>query len=126
MEYCTGSRVIEQIVALHELEQLQIPRQRRPRRERQQRGAKGYVGNSGNLQGSDHVISGVTLVEIPENTVVHLLHGRQNEDAPERCQFHDHVTMLDQVLDLGREVEAQLWVAVAHLPNNPERVLHTV
>ena len=71
-------------------------------------------------QGSDHVIAGVTLVEIPENAVVHTLHSGQNEDAPQRCELHNRVTMLDQVLDLGREVEAQLGVAVTHLPNNPE------
>ncbi len=105
---------------LHELEQPQIPRQRRPRRERQQRGAKRYFGGSGNLQGSNHVIAGVTLVEILENAVVHTLHGGQNEDAPQRRELHDRVTMLDQVLDLGREVEAQVGVAVTHLPNNPE------
>ena len=89
-------------------------------------GRRGYVGGSCDLQGSDHVISGVTLVEIAENTVVHTLHSGHDEDAPERCQLHDRVTMLDQVLDLGREVEAQFGVAVTHLPNDPERVLHTV
>jgi hypothetical protein len=34
--------------------------------------------------------------------------------------------MLNQVLDLGREVVAQLGVALTHLPNNPERVLQGV
>ena len=72
------------------------------------------------------LLGGVTLVEIGEDLGVERLERRDHEEAPIFAELGPDLTMLEDVLDLGRAVEADLGKVAVKLARHLQGMLDAV
>ena len=98
----------------------------RPGRERQPRRADldPMLAQQGHRPGG--LVGGVTLVEIGEDLGVERLERRDHEEAPIFAELGPDLTMLEDVLDLGRAVEGDLGKLAVKLARHFQGVLDAV
>ena len=100
-----GIHVMDQAFVFDEAEHGAIVVERRPRRERYPRRPKRDARGVHGAQRLAHVGARVTLVEMREHGIAERLDRGHDEEAAERRELDEIRTTLQQVLDLGGDVE---------------------
>ena len=99
---------------------------RRPRRERDERRMQRDAGVAAQPGRAREILAGVALVEALEDAVVHRLHRARHQQAAGRRELGQYSGVANQVLDLDRDVVAQLRMLRVQRAHQRQRVTGSV
>jgi len=100
-----GVDVSDQVLFENEVAKLDVIGERRPRCEGQKGRPERNPRLSRDAQGLSHVGRRVTFLELLQNPSTQRLHGRDDEKTAEAGQLGESLPVLENVLDLGGDVE---------------------
>src|SRR5262245_19486516 len=117
---------VDEPVRFDEVQELAIILERGPRRERHPGGPEREAGLAREPDHGLDVRARVPLVEVPEDRIVQRLRGRDDEGAAETRQLRQTIAVMQQVLDLRREVERELAKLLVERARGRHRVARAV
>ena len=115
-----------QIVVDGEVDEIDERVERRPRRERKERRTQLDTSAMHEPDGLGGVGGGVALVEDRQDAIVDALEGGCDEQAAEGGQLGPHLSVTEDQLDLGGDVEREVGVELVDGTHDPERMVHAI
>ena len=118
--------VIDEIERPNRVQQIAIVFERQPGMKRDECRNQRETGGTAEIHRCEEILARVPLVEKAQYAVVERFDGARHERAAAGRESRQQIRMLKQMLDLDRDVEADVWIGGAHPVDDVHRVRWTI